>query len=413
MATIGGVNTVTSGLVLALDAASEKSFRGDPTTNLIITNPIPISTSGFSFAGPTSFTMSYNATEQAMEFEADNSAVWGFYISNNSLNLTPLDTSSLYSTSFEWKMGSRNTYNGSLRNEIIRGGGTSSSLSRVFSNNASSQTGSYAKFTHTFTPSHPGVDGDRQFRIIGSSFTSGSTRVHIFWKKLQLEKLDRSTPFVSGSRGATVSTGGGLIDLSRNNNNGELVNGPIYSSVNNGSIVFDGTNDYISILNPLSFQSQNISVSIWVYPQNAVTSLVTLIDYDHGSFSGWTIQSENATTNRNYYFAYHDGTTFQPAGNIGSGKGVQITNSIWNNIVYTKNGTSVIGYLNGVQTVNYTANNGNINYQPNKNFRIGDYISSSNRYYKGNISNTQIYNRALSSSEVLQNYNAQKSRFNL
>jgi len=202
-------------------------------------------------------------------------------------------------------------------------------------------------------------------------------------------------------------------DLSGNGNSGSLVNGPIFDSANGGSIVFDATDDYISILNPISFQSQNISISVWVYPLNPATSLVTLIDYDHGSSSGWTIQSENATTNRNYYFAYHDGTTFQPAGNFGSGKGIQITNSIWNNIVYTKSGTSVIGYLNGIQSVNYTASNSNINYQPNKNFRIGDYISSSNRRYKGNVSNTQIYNRALSASEVLQNYNGQKARFNL
>jgi hypothetical protein len=221
---------------------------------------------------------------------------------------------------------------------------------------------------------------------------------------LSLDASDRNS-YVSGSTTWT--------DLSGNNNSGSLTNGPTFNSANVGYISFDGTDDYISILNPISFQSQNISISVWVYPLNPATSLVTLIDYDHGSSSGWTIQSENATTNRNYYFAYHDGTQFQPTGNFGSGKGVQITNSIWNNIVYTKNGTSVIGYVNGIQSVNYTASNSNINYQPNKNFRIGDYISSSNRHYKGNISNTQIYNRALSAAEVLQNYNAQKSRFGL
>jgi hypothetical protein len=34
-------------------------------------------------------------------------------------------------------------------------------------------------------------------------------------------------------------------------------------------------------------------------------------------------------------------------------------------------------------------------------------------YYNGNISSVKVYNRALSASEVQQNYNAQKSRFNL
>lgn len=36
---------------------------------------------------------------------------------------------------------------------------------------------------------------------------------------------------------------------------------------------------------------------------------------------------------------------------------------------------------------------------------------SRGRYWQGNISNTLIYNRALSTAEVLQNYNATKNRF--
>jgi hypothetical protein len=34
-----------------------------------------------------------------------------------------------------------------------------------------------------------------------------------------------------------------------------------------------------------------------------------------------------------------------------------------------------------------------------------------NRYFNGNISNVKIYNRALTSEEVKQNYNALKSRY--
>ena len=41
------------------------------------------------------------------------------------------------------------------------------------------------------------------------------------------------------------------------------------------------------------------------------------------------------------------------------------------------------------------------------------YRSGTNYYFNGKISNIQIYNRALSASEVLQNYNALKGRFNL
>ena len=49
-------------------------------------------------------------------------------------------------------------------------------------------------------------------------------------------------------RGSTVATGGGWADLTGNVNNGELVNGPTYSSANGGSLSFDGTNDYVSVI---------------------------------------------------------------------------------------------------------------------------------------------------------------------
>jgi hypothetical protein len=207
-------------------------------------------------------------------------------------------------------------------------------------------------------------------------------------------------------------------DMSGNNYSGSLVNGPTFNSSSGGSIVFDGIDDYGSITNTSNFQLQNLSISIGVNPSTAVNAISDLFDYDHAStpLQGWVIQTENATANNNYYFAYYDGSVFQPVG-IGAGAGVKLTNSIWQNITYIKNGTSVVGYLNGIQSVNFTGANSTISYQSNRNSRIGGVVSTSinvgNRYYKGNIANILVYNRALSSIEILQNYNAQKSRFGL
>jgi len=208
-------------------------------------------------------------------------------------------------------------------------------------------------------------------------------------------------------------------DLSGNNYSGSLVNGPTFNSANGGSIVFDGVDDYTQINNPSNIQSQNFSVSVWVNPLAPTNAIVDILDYDHTSspLQGWVLQSEDATTNRYYYFGYYTGTSFQPSTGLGAGRGIQITNSTWQNITYTKSGTSVLGYLNGIQSVNYTGNTATVSYQSGRNLRIGGVISTGsgvgNRYYKGNVSNLQIYNRALSASEILQNYNALKSRFNL
>ena len=223
---------------------------------------------------------------------------------------------------------------------------------------------------------------------------------------LELDAADRNS-YVSGS---TVWN-----DLTANNYSGSLTNGPTFDSGSNGSILFDGTNDYVIINNPANIQSQNFTISTWISASAPTNAITTLLDYDHATSPtrNWVIQSEDATTNRFYYIAYFDGTTFQPAGGFGTGRGIQITNSTWQNLTYTKSGTSVIGYLNGNQVASYTATSATVSYL-NRDFKIAGAVSGSNsRPYRGKISNTQIYNRALSATEILQNYNQLKSRFNL
>jgi hypothetical protein len=208
-------------------------------------------------------------------------------------------------------------------------------------------------------------------------------------------------------------------DISGFGYNGTLTNGPTFSSANGGSFVFDGTDDYAQFTNPSNLQAQNLTISLWVNPASATNVITSLIDYDHASLpvQGWVIQSEDATSNRYYYFAYYDGTKYEPATGIGAGKGVQLTNSTWQNLTFTKSGTSVLGYLNGTQTFTSTAGNATISYLPSRNLRIANVISTAsgvgNRSYNGQVSTTQIYNKALSASEVLQNYNATKTRFGL
>jgi len=225
---------------------------------------------------------------------------------------------------------------------------------------------------------------------------------------LSLDAADRNS-YVSGS---TVWN-----DVSGNNNSGTLTNGPTFNSANGGSIVFDGTNDFALINSPSTIRNQDFTVSVWINPGVQNAAIISIVDFDHATTpnNGWVMQSEDATTNRNYYFAWHDGSTFQPTGGggFGAGKGIQITTSVWQNITYSKSGTTLIGYKNGNQVYTGTASNGNVNYTANKNMQIAGCVSIPGRNFKGDIPNALIYNRALSAPEVLQNYNAQKSRFGL
>jgi len=209
-------------------------------------------------------------------------------------------------------------------------------------------------------------------------------------------------------------TGTTWYDISGNNLTGSLVNGPTFTGIGkSASIVFDGVDDYVGITNPTIFQNQNFSISTWLNPSSANQAITSIIDYDHGrDLQGWVIQSEDATTNRYYYLGYYDGSTFQPSTGIGAGKGVQLTNSVWQNLTYTKNGTSVIGYLNGSQNFTSTAGNANVFYS-NKDLTIGGAVMTLDRDYNGRIASTQIYNRGISPFEVWQNFNAFKDRYGI
>ena len=203
-------------------------------------------------------------------------------------------------------------------------------------------------------------------------------------------------------------------DVSSTGNNGTLTNGPTYSSSNGGSIVFDGVDDYVTVSNPSSLLNQNLTVSTWIKPSTATNQISDIIDYDHCGGGPWVLQSEDATTNRYYYFAYITPDGYQPSpGGFGVGRGVQLTNSVWQNLVFTKNGTSVIGYLNGVQQFSVTASNGNMTGNGSRPLMLGAGLTCSNRQFKGDIPIVQIYNRTLSATEITQNFNAQKGRFGL
>ena len=72
---------------------------------------------------------------------------------------------------------------------------------------------------------------------------------------LALDAADRNS-YISGSTTWT--------DLSGNGNTGTLTNGPTYSSANGGSLVFDGSNDYVDIPYLLLSGSQDFTVNIWI-----------------------------------------------------------------------------------------------------------------------------------------------------
>ncbi len=80
------------------------------------------------------------------------------------------------------------------------------------------------------------------------------------------------------------------------------------------------------------------------------------------------------------------------------------------NLAFTYNGSSVTVYVNGVAIYGPTLVTWNTVLSNASIARLGPAFG---QYYQGSISEIMVYNRALTASELLQNYNVTKSRYGL
>jgi hypothetical protein len=378
-------NIITDGLVLYLDTANVKSFKGEPTTNLI-SNPI-LGDYGNS-PGSTNNTISpdgsNNATIPIPDANADR------YQKVIAGGGHPSGTQFTYS----WHYKQLGPHLGTSPNEpgglLITGlvnctlVGTATMLYDL--------NDGWSRWKATFQI----VDGSLEsiFRlyfgfVIGINGNSAAYYGH------QFEQKAYATPFVMGTRGTTVATGGGWGDISGNNNHGELVNGPTYSSDNGGSIVFDGVDD---IINTDIFSGRN--------PSTDPFTVEAFLKSDTVSGTRMWIDASANGTNQRFYSSLDDG----------GGNPLGIQASAWNDSTpistayihqtIVMDGNTARSYRNGVATYTkaYTS------YTLPGSLKIGGRAGFP---WLGRIPIIRIYNRALTPEEIQQNYNATKSRFGI
>ena len=214
--------------------------------------------------------------------------------------------------------------------------------------------------------------------------------------------LDAANPLSYPGTGTTWR------DLSGNNNSGSLVNGPTFNSVNGGSIVFDGSNDYVEI-SPVNASSQ-FTLNFWI--KCIQTGSVGNTNYSGiiNKFNGIANQRNRFLLESNFRRFY-----FQPIiGGVSYDIFSNLFSSIQNQISMcslTYNGSLVTFYLNA-NNVGSSSLSGILDSSTSKP-TIGWGADSADYYFNGNIYTSQIYNRALSATEIQQNYNATKVRFGL
>lgn len=200
-------------------------------------------------------------------------------------------------------------------------------------------------------------------------------------------------------------SGTSWFDLSGNNNNGTLTNGPIFSSANRGSIVFDGINDYVNLgTTNLSSTLSSLTISIFtkILKINAKQALVSCYQGSPQAGYGLELLSDNTAN----IFGFTNQTT---ADGVSSTRTLSLNEIIYITFIFTNN--TFFLYLNGLLNNSKLSNFSTI--FKNSNIYISEDPSSNVIPFGGNIYNLQIYNRSLSANEVLQNYNALKGRYGL
>lgn len=206
----------------------------------------------------------------------------------------------------------------------------------------------------------------------------------------------------AGNTRSYAGSGNTWYDLSGNVRNFSLNNGPTYFTNNSGLIRFDGTNDNADI--SYTITSNPITVWLWFNSKSFSTA---------NNLAGLISNYDNAN---NGFDIRKNGSALQLSQVLDTGIGnINLVNSVsdntWYNIVFTYNETSLISYTNGLSGastgITGTRRNGT---------RIALATSAydfPNRVYACDISHVQIYNRALSASEIKNNFEATRDRYGI
>jgi hypothetical protein len=201
-----------------------------------------------------------------------------------------------------------------------------------------------------------------------------------------------------GSYPTTAST---WYDISGNNSNGTLTNGPTFDSANSGSIVFDGVDDFVLVSNTNTTYSALTFIAIINTTTQAGGAGIVFNRGGGGNTTGMNILYPNGGG-----IGYHwndDPNTYS------YNPGLTLPNNSWCFCCVSVNPTQSIFQINGNSVVRTYTN-------PSPNTTIGGYLqvgadATINRFYQTKIAYASIYNRALTQTEITQNFNALRGRF--
>ncbi len=376
-----GPQIVRSGLILDLDASYMRSYSPNVMPNP--TNIFAWSGTGnnnCTLSGDTAITRQYGSIPLKMVMTGTDPYVGSY---NSSIwNLAPAASGQTWTLSFYAK-GSETLTGNCYIFGANSGGGYIEAAATSFT-----VTTSWQRFTFTTTLGNAST-AFIQMRFGGSSGQVGKT---IWWDGVQVERASSATTFNPYYIGNTT-----WRDVSGNINNGSFgpsTQTPTFTNSNGGAIVFDGSNDFVEVTSNLGILNQ---YTIMFWARRDAESRMPVA----------------ARTSTNFYW-FGDNSWYYTHGGVSGeyyySKPTSIPLGSWGCYCVVYNGANVSIYRQGIYQ-GQQSTNGSANWSAG--MIIGYWAGGSTYAWQGPISIVMMYNRALNVSEVVQNYEATKTRFGL
>jgi|15BtaG_2_1085339.scaffolds.fasta_scaffold25694_1 hypothetical protein len=404
MATEVGGNLIEDSVVFGYDTnfgvadnnTATRFYPGEPTTNLQSANQ----TSG-QIAGMSGVSLTYVGQEDGYsKYSMSGTFSNGTYPYCMYLTGVSFTGGTSYSTQVKLKTNVPNKFNnigGGINyvNQAQNSSGTNSSVLQPDGCYLIKREG----FNYVSTTTQSGYIHSNP--VNNTTFSSSTDFIYI--KDFQIEQNSHSTVYTPTSRSSTES----LIDL-KNNKSIDISN---VSFSSNGQISYDGSNDMITI-----------DVDDIVRNADTIT-IEGIVKASVGSQAPWGIQTDHTVPadRDGFWFHYNIGgyTYFRVEDSTNGEEGISFSGPVpfvsnVNQHVVTEVGLNhVFVYVNGELKKSYTPDFVWKKIDASKTAYLYIGRTYHNYHISGDIPVFKMHNRGLTASEVKQNYESYKKRFNL
>jgi hypothetical protein len=386
MSLLHSPKVVTNGLVFYYDIQNtKKSWLGAPTTNLKTNPDFSSGNSGYSayvsstptVVNVTDFPESLGISKAVLQCTSA-SAPGGGGNSGGMFFANPTLTPGLaYTFSFWARIISHSSCSNTFSNQNGSGDNSNFAFSKTLTN-------TWTKYSYTTNS----LDLMKGTWYVWTNLNSATWQYADF----QIEQQSFATPFVNGTR-SSVDT---IKDLTGN------------KIVTVSSLTYNSDNT-ISFLNNTGFSFSSIdfssgqTIEIWLRPDENDTNRRNPYNQAYGGYGTWTHEPGGSI---NYYYG-DAGANATPY--IGHDSSFTVLQNELACVCSTRDTTTSWWYKNGVQYNSYSHSYGTLT-TDNNNIIIGSGYAGS---YYGQIYAVKLYNRALTASEVSQNFNSLRGRYGI